>query len=699
MLTSMRRVLIFTPAGFITLSLAVGSMAGNGYITTDVIDQTTQALVETFGENHRTHIDTGVRQAAEFWRENDGTPEEFTEFCQKFFITDPDELAMTTERLDQAFASVYGHLREMGKDLRWHLDVDTGPMLPVDYALARLSLWSHVDEDLFKTKIAFLVLLNYPRYSLQEKLAQGPHWTPLEWAQARLADQFTARVPAEVSQKVTETYIAGDTYISQYNIFMHHLLTENGERPFPEGLKLISHWNLRDELKALYSESDGLPKQEMIYQVMLHIIRQDIPEVVINNPGVDWHLSNNTVTVSPVIDGDLRTGWEPPGEAGTAVENTPEPDTRYQHLLDSFHAQQLVDPYYPSLPTLMDRRFQRDREMPEAEVESLLVSILSSNVVKQTGKLIAQRLGRDLRPFDIWYDGFKARGAIPEEELDRIVGERYASVEAFRKALPNILHDLGFADSTVEFLTAHVSVDPSRGAGHAAGPGRKVDSARLRTRLPDTGMDYKGYNIAIHEFGHNVEQIFSLHRTSHALLRGVPNTAFTEGFAFVFQSRDLELLGMENTGPKAEHLNALDNLWSTYEIGGVALVDMRVWRWMYAHPKATASELKEAVIAIAKDVWNEYFAPVFGVHDCELLAVYSHMIDNSLYLPNYPLGHIIAFQIEDYMKDKNLATEMERMCAIGSVTPEYWMREAVGEPISTEPMIAAAERALAALHE
>ncbi len=210
-------------------------------------------------------------------------------------------------------------------------------------------------------------------------------------------------------------------------------------------------------------------------------------------------------------------------------------------------------------------------------------------------------------------------------------------------------------------------------------------------------MDYKGYNIAIHEFGHNVEQVFSLHRTSHALLRGVPNTAFTEGFAFVFQSRDLALLGMENTDPQVEHLTALDNLWSTYEIGGVALVDMRVWRWMYAHPEATPAELKAAVITIAKDVWNDYFAPVFGFQDCELLAIYSHMIDNSLYLPNYPLGHIIAFQIEDYMKDKNLATEMERMCAIGSVTPDYWMREAVGESISTEPMLKAAAEALAAL--
>ena len=31
--------------------------------------------------------------------------------------------------------------------------------------------------------------------------------------------------------------------------------------------------------------------------------------------------------------------------------------------------------------------------------------------------------------------------------------------------------------------------------------------------------------------------------------------------------------------------------------------------------------------------------------DCEILAIYSHMISNALYLPDYPLGHIIAFQV------------------------------------------------------
>ena len=87
-------------------------------------------------------------------------------------------------------------------------------------------------------------------------------------------------------------------------------------------------------------------------------------------------------------------------------------------------------------------------------------------------------------------------------------------------------------------------VDPARGSGHAMGAGRRADKAHLRTRVEKDGMNYKGFNIAVHEMGHNVEQTFSLNMIDHTLLQGVPNTAFTEALAFVFQGHDLELLGL-----------------------------------------------------------------------------------------------------------------------------------------------------------
>jgi len=281
--------------------------------------------------------------------------------------------------------------------------------------------------------------------------------------------------------------------------------------------------------------------------------------------------------------------------------------------------------------------------------------------------------------------------------LDSICRAKYPTPEAFEADMPNILVKLGFDQGTAEYLATKIVVDPSRGAGHASGPGRPVDQAHLRTRVGVDGMDYKGYNIAIHEFGHNVEQVFSTCRIDHSLLGGVPNTAFTEGFAFVFQERDLELLGMPHDDPHAEHLAVLDDLWGTAEIAAVSLVDMRVWHWMYEHPQATPAQLKEAVIDIAKTVWNEYYASIFGIEDADLFAVYSHMISGSMYLPDYPLGHIIAFQVKQYFKTRQLGPEMERMCLIGSVTPNHWMQQAVGSEISSEPMLTASAAALEVL--
>ena len=115
---------------------------------------------------------------------------------------------------------------------------------------------------------------------------------------------------------------------------------------------------------------------------------------------------------------------------------------------------------------------------------------------------------------------------------------------------------------------------------------------------------------------------------------------------------------------------------------------------MYDHPDASAAELREAVVSIARNVWNQYFYPVLGHKDAPILAIYSHMIDGGMYLPDYPIGHIIQFQIEEYIKGKNLGQEMERMCVQGSITPTVWMKQAVGENISVDPILKAANKAL-----
>jgi len=650
----------------------------------EVFDPLVAELIGVHGEGQRERIETGLRQAAARWRRGDGTAEEFAELCREQFVSDPDELGRLFTRFQDNLEQIAGHLHEIHRYLQEPIHLDRGPIAPLDRLFARYDLSAHLVEDMFRTKVGFVVLLNFEIKTLEEMLASGGSWTRDEWARARAVELFDARVPPEIEQQISDAFVAADDYIANYNIYMHNLVTADGQRLFPEGLKLISHWGLRDELKAHYGQPDALPRQRLIHRVMERIVAQEIPAAVIDNPDLDWV---------------VETGEVRPRVAGGEVDPAPEPDTRYARLLATFNAIRLADPYHPTAPTYIQRKFEQDREIPEVEVRALLESVLESDVLGEVASLIEKRLGRKLEPFDVWYDGFAARGARSEDELDRIVGERYPTVEAFQRDLPQILGKLGFDAETAAFLSGKIVVDPARGAGHAMGAERREDSAHLRTRFEQDGMNYKGFNIAIHELGHNVEQVFSLNRMDYYMLEGVPNTAFTEGFAFAFQARDIELLGLAEEDPKKRHREVLDTLWTTFEIGGVAMVDIEIWHWMYDHPDATPAELKAAVIGIAKDVWNRYFAPVFGVKDSPLLAIYSHIIDAGMYIPDYPLGLLIQFQMQEYFKQHGLAGEMERMCKLGSITPDAWMREAVGAPISADPLIAAGREAVVALSE
>jgi len=644
------------------------------------VKKVTDDLINKHGAEHQFRIERGVQQVAQLWRNSDGTTEEFANFCAERFIASDEELKTVFDKLMVNFEILGGNMLRIKKDLMRLLHLDLGPIHPIDVMFGSYEPGAHMREDFFNNKIAFVVALNFPFFSLEEKNELGSQWSRLEWAKARVGDYYTSRVPAHLIQEVSTVGTKADQYIDEYNIYMGRLVNDEGHALFPENLRLITHWGLRDELKSNYADENGLEKQRMIYSVMKRIIDQSIPQNVINNNAYQWNPKQNIL---------LKDGQE--------TKFKPEPDTRYEILLNNFLANKKLDPYYPNYLNFIQRQFEASMEIPQEDVRRLFTEFISSPQVKEVAGLISERLGRPLEPFDIWYNGFKPRGTYTEEELDRIVMQKYPNVQAFQAALAPKLLKLGFDKEKASFLASNIKVEGSRGAGHAFGSTIRDDKVLLRTRIGAGGMDYKGYNIAIHEFGHNVEQVISLHNVDYYSLTRVPNTAFTEALAFIFQKRDLELLGLKDDDPQKEHMRALANFWSCYEIMGVSLVDMKVWEWMYANPQATPTQLKDAVIAIAKEIWNEYYAPVFGTKDEPILAVYSHMIGYPLYLSNYPLGHIIGFQIEQYIKGKDFAAEVQRMFRLGSLIPQEWMRQAVGTDLSIQPALAAASEAVRAI--
>lgn len=647
-------------------------------ISETAINTVIHNLKNTHGEDMAFRIERGVQQTANLWRAADGSEEDFIAYCEQQFIADPVMLDKTFDKLSYYFEALFGNLNQLVLDLRKPSDLAGEALLPVDNVFKGYSPSSHLNNDLFGNKAAFLITLNFPTYTLNEKEEMSADWSRKQWAYARMGDMFTSRVPSAVRLKEGEVTSAADTYISDYNVYMGNLIDDQGASLFDKDLKLITHWGLRDELKSNYANAlNGLQKQQMVYAVMKNIITQEIPQEVINKNDYQWNPFQNKLY-----------------KDGEEVKFTAEKNGRYQIFLNNFLAKKALDDYYPQNPKYIDRRFEESMEIAQEDVEALFTEFVSSPVVKEVAELIKKRLGRDLQPFDIWYDGFKSRSSINEAELDQLTRAKYPDPEALHADLDNILVKLQFSPDKAKEIAARIAVDPSRGAGHAWGAEMKTQKSHLRTRIAQNGMDYKGYNIAVHEFGHNVEQTLSLFDVDHYMMRGVPNTAFTEALAFIFQKRDLELLGINNDNPNKKHLLALDNFWSCYEIMGVSLVDMKVWKWMYANPDCTADQLKEAVVRISKEVWNEYYAPVFGMKDEPVLAIYSHMVESPLYLSAYPVGLLINFQIDRYMEGKNFAEEVTRIYTSGRLTPQLWMKKAVGKEISNEPITQAVKDAL-----
>jgi len=207
-------------------------------------------LVEGYGESQRDRARRGLQQVAGLWRESDGDAEAFADFARTHFAGDQETLDAMFERYQYLLERFDGHMNKLVQELRRHSDLDLGPIMPFDRLFAGFDPSAHLAEDMFRSRLAFVALLNFPLTTLEQRLEQGDDWSRREWAEARLAQRFGRRVPAEVNQAMARAGAQADQYIAEYNIWMHHLVNDQGERLFPEGMRLLSHWNLRDEIKS-----------------------------------------------------------------------------------------------------------------------------------------------------------------------------------------------------------------------------------------------------------------------------------------------------------------------------------------------------------------------------------------------------------------------------------------------------------------
>ena len=645
-----------------------------------------QALVTQFGEEERPRAVRGLRQMAAQWGPYDGDAKAFEDFAMENFAGDMNSRDALFDRFQRHLEVLQGKLSEIAYDFRLQVDLDRGTILPFDHRFAAVDPSAHVADDFFANKLAFVALLNFPLTTLKESLEQGPKWSRREWAEARLAQRFSSRLPAKIQQGITDAERSAESYVDAYKIHADMLVDPKGQRFFPAGTILTPHWNLRDEIRARYSDPAGIDAQRLLAKVMERIVDQSIPEIVINNPSIVWAPYANTVTAAP--DATIRS-------SGAAPSNRPAPDTRYAFMLELFRANRAADPYYASAPTLIARKFDLDRQMGDERVKAILEQILASPQFARAGRLVAKRLGRPLEPFDIWYNGFRPIQSVPEADLDAATRKRYPTVEAFRADRPRILGTLGFAPERAAFLLSLIDIEASRGPALSLPGEMRGEKTRLRIRVEADGMNFGDYVSAVREMGRAIDQAVSMNEVDYTLLHGTPGIAFSDSLALLTQSHALELLGIVEPDSRTADSKVLDDFWQAAEISGVSLVELEIWRWMYAHPYARPADLKVAVLQIARDTWNRWYAPVIGVRDSTLLAVYSHTVFTELSLADYATGHVIAYQIETQMrKAGNFGAEFERMAKFGNLPADLWMKNATGQAVSAESLLAKTALAL-----
>lgn len=642
---------------------------------------TVNALVERHGEPARERAERGVGQCADRWVERDGDAEAFQTFCLDHFVATDEDRTRLLDRLETALEQVRGHLYEMRRNLRRWSDL-VGDSLPkTDSLLATFDPAPDLAEQSYAQKLAFVALLNLERSTLDDMLARGGGWNSDRWAEARIAGSFGPRIPKEVADLARELHFKSYHWVSNFHIPVGTMVDATGRRWFEADRALLAHWLVREEIKAGYNDPDGVQKQRALAWTMSRYIDGSLPQAVMDRGSTaDWNPATNT------IDG---------GDAGETIGLL-----RYEHWMDNVTVARAYDAHHPEHPTAIARKFGLEREIPEDEVEQLLVELLAAPVRADLSRLLATRLGRPLEAHDIYFDDlFETRDA---DEMNAEVTRLFPDETAFEKALPDVLRGLGWPEDEADFLSTRVRVEIARGSGHAMRPQLAEYGAWLRTNRLKDQLGWDGFDTAMHELGHNLEQLCSTFFVPRPALRGVPNTACTEAFAFLYQSLAKRVLGIEDAAAaeRAYHEETIAAMLMTCQIAGPSLVELRTWREIYQLGDAcTPDAIRNAVLRHSENVWNEFFQPHYGDDPYHILGAYQHMLGHPLYLADYAIGRTMSHQIRSHMRGRDLAAETKRICSIGSVTPDAWMREAVGGPLSPTPLVKDCATAVKALSE
>lgn len=159
------------------LICSLAYLNGQAAIDPSVVQSTIKALTAKDNSN-KSGIEKGVTQVARLWQQADGDNAAFQTFCEANYIANPDEKYQVFLKISDYLEGIDGHFNEMSLRLQKSLHLDNGPLLPIDEKFGSYSPSTHLSDDLYNNKIAFIIALNFPHLTLEEKRHSVPTVKP-----------------------------------------------------------------------------------------------------------------------------------------------------------------------------------------------------------------------------------------------------------------------------------------------------------------------------------------------------------------------------------------------------------------------------------------------------------------------------------------------------------------------------------------
>ncbi len=184
------------------------------------------------------------------------------------------------------------------------------------------------------------------------------------------------------------------------------------------------------------------------------------------NSELDWNPYSNTLT-----------------QNGQTATGTPEATERYQRMLNNFHAMKAIDPY-AGKEFHCKKVFGRNGSIGR-RCKSSFHPIPYFSGIERSRQDYSKRLGRKLEAYDIWYDGFKPRSNLDEDQTGCPDTKTLPKCRGLLKqGFPSLLTHLGFHPERANEICDKIAVDAARGSGHAWGAAMKGQQSHLRTSNP-----------------------------------------------------------------------------------------------------------------------------------------------------------------------------------------------------------------------